>query len=65
MTEATTAPELKTADIARIMKLLPHRYPFLLIDRMYDMNGEESGVAHQERHHERAVLPGPFSRAAR
>ena len=45
MTEANSAPELKTADIARIMKLLPHRYPFLLIDRMYDMNGEESGVA--------------------
>jgi 3-hydroxyacyl-[acyl-carrier-protein] dehydratase len=36
---------LRTADIARIMKLLPHRYPFLLIDRMYDMNGEESGTA--------------------
>jgi len=45
MTEGTTAPVLKTADITRIMKLLPHRYPFLLIDRMYDMNGEESGVA--------------------
>jgi beta-hydroxyacyl-ACP dehydratase FabZ len=45
MTEATPAPDLKTADIARIMKLLPHRYPFLLIDRMYDLNGEESGVA--------------------
>ncbi len=29
----------------RIMQLLPHRYPFLLIDKMYDMNGETSGVA--------------------
>jgi 3-hydroxyacyl-[acyl-carrier-protein] dehydratase len=36
---------LQTADIQRIMQLLPHRYPFLLIDRMYDLNGEESGVA--------------------
>jgi 3-hydroxyacyl-[acyl-carrier-protein] dehydratase len=45
MNEGTTAPALQAADIARIMKLLPHRYPFLLIDRMYDMNGEESGVA--------------------
>ena len=34
-----------TADIARIMKLLPHRYPFLLIDKMIDMDGEESGTA--------------------
>ncbi len=45
MGEDTKAPVLRTADIGRIMKLLPHRYPFLLIDRMYDMNGEESGVA--------------------
>ena len=27
------------------MKLLPHRYPFLLIDKMIDMDGEESGTA--------------------
>ena len=45
MDQASGAVELKTADIARIMKLLPHRFPFLLIDRMYDLNGEESGVA--------------------
>ncbi|MBI2719255.1 MAG: 3-hydroxyacyl-ACP dehydratase FabZ [Rhizobiales bacterium] len=35
---------LKTADIARIMKLLPHRYPFLLIDKLVDLDGEESGT---------------------
>ena len=35
----------KTLDINRIMKLLPHRYPFLLIDKMYDVNGEDSGSA--------------------
>jgi 3-hydroxyacyl-[acyl-carrier-protein] dehydratase len=32
-------------DIGRIMQLLPHRYPFLLIDKMFDMVGEESGTA--------------------
>ena len=26
------------------MKLLPHRYPFLLIDKMIDMDGEQSGI---------------------
>jgi 3-hydroxyacyl-[acyl-carrier-protein] dehydratase len=41
----TPKRELRSADIARIMKLLPHRYPFLLIDRMYDLDGEESGSA--------------------
>ena len=35
---------LGTADIARVMKLLPHRYPFLMVDRMYDMNGDESCI---------------------
>jgi 3-hydroxyacyl-[acyl-carrier-protein] dehydratase len=34
-----------TVDIERIMKMLPHRYPFLLIDRLYNLNGEESGSA--------------------
>ncbi|MEL6747919.1 MAG: hypothetical protein AAFO79_08930, partial [Pseudomonadota bacterium] len=26
------------------MKLLPHRYPFLLLDRLTQMNGEQSAV---------------------
>ncbi|MGL6182633.1 MAG: 3-hydroxyacyl-ACP dehydratase FabZ [Aestuariivirga sp.] len=42
--EGTPAKTLKTADILRIMKLLPHRYPFLLIDRMIDIDGEDSGT---------------------
>lgn len=45
MVEETPAKTLMSADIARIMKLLPHRYPFLLIDRMIDMDGEEQGTA--------------------
>ncbi|MGI9407846.1 MAG: 3-hydroxyacyl-ACP dehydratase FabZ [Hyphomicrobiaceae bacterium] len=36
--------ELGSADIHRVLKLLPHRYPFLLIDRIEQMNGDESGV---------------------
>lgn len=35
---------LETAEIGRIMQLLPHRYPFLLIDRVVDIRGDESGV---------------------
>jgi len=37
MTEPST-----TADIDRIQRLIPHRYPFLLIDRVVDMQGCES-----------------------
>jgi 3-hydroxyacyl-[acyl-carrier-protein] dehydratase len=41
----TDAAAKKSIDINRIMELLPHRYPFLLIDKMFDMVGEESGTA--------------------
>jgi len=44
MTEETPKRELRTADIARIMKLLPHRYPFLMIDRIIDMDGDRSAI---------------------
>ncbi len=35
---------LGTLDIQRIMELLPHRYPFLLVDRIVEVNGDESAV---------------------
>lgn len=45
MTDATAPKTLQSIDIDRILNLLPHRYPFLLIDRMEQMDGEQSGVA--------------------
>jgi len=36
--------ELLAADILQIMSYLPHRYPFLLVDRIVDIKGDESGV---------------------
>jgi 3-hydroxyacyl-[acyl-carrier-protein] dehydratase len=35
---------LEIADIREILKLLPHRYPFVMIDRIVAIRGEESGV---------------------
>ena len=35
---------LGTADIIRVLQLLPHRYPFLMLDRIYDMDGDTSCV---------------------
>ena len=32
-------------DIRRIMRLLPHRYPFLMIDRVLEMEGNQRAVA--------------------
>ena len=42
MTEMPT--KLDSADIVRIMELLPHRYPFLLVDRIRDIDGDRSCV---------------------
>ena len=36
--------ELSSADIMRILELLPHRYPFLMVDRIVDMDGDNSAV---------------------
>ncbi len=44
MDDTASKSALATADIIRILKLLPHRYPFLLVDRMYDMDRDESCV---------------------
>jgi 3-hydroxyacyl-[acyl-carrier-protein] dehydratase len=33
-----------TADIREILLLLPHRYPFVMIDRIIDIRGEEHGI---------------------
>jgi 3-hydroxyacyl-[acyl-carrier-protein] dehydratase len=35
---------LEAADIALVLKLLPHRYPFLMVDRIVDIRGDEHGV---------------------
>ena len=35
---------LGAADIHEILRLLPHRYPFLLVDRIMDIRGDEHGV---------------------
>ena len=42
MNEAVTT--LDAADILAIMKALPHRYPFLMIDRIINMQGDNSAI---------------------
>jgi len=41
--EGTTAT-LEAADIAAVLKALPQRYPFLMIDRIINMRGDQSAV---------------------
>ena len=39
-----TAQTLEVAGISEILRLLPHRYPFVMIDRVVDMQGDVSAV---------------------
>jgi 3-hydroxyacyl-[acyl-carrier-protein] dehydratase len=42
MTDARA--RLESADILKIMSYLPHRYPFLLVDRIIDIDGDNSCI---------------------
>ena len=60
--------ETKTADLERIKRMIPHRYPFLLIDRVEEIVDNESAVGiknvtanepHFQGHFpEKPVMPG-------
>lgn len=60
--------EAVTADVMRIMDMIPHRYPFLLIDRVVDIRPDVSAIgiknvsineAHFQGHFPRQpVMPG-------
>ena len=39
-----TVTKLDAVKIAGILKMLPHRYPFLMVDRIIDIRGDEFGI---------------------
>jgi 3-hydroxyacyl-[acyl-carrier-protein] dehydratase len=44
MNEAAAPAQESVADIGRIMEMIPHRYPMLLIDKVVDMTPDRSAV---------------------
>ena len=44
MTTDAEKIELGSADVERIMRMIPHRYPFLLVDRVKDMAKGASAI---------------------
>lgn len=44
MVEAATPEQTGEVDIERIMEMIPHRYPFLMIDRVVDIVSGVSGT---------------------
>jgi 3-hydroxyacyl-[acyl-carrier-protein] dehydratase len=43
-TEAAPSATASVVDIARIMRAIPHRYPFLMIDRVVDVVRNQSAI---------------------
>jgi 3-hydroxyacyl-[acyl-carrier-protein] dehydratase len=68
MSGTDAATTLESADILEILRCLPHRYPFLLVDRIIKIQGDQScvgikNVTVNEPHFmghfpERPVMPG-------
>jgi 3-hydroxyacyl-[acyl-carrier-protein] dehydratase len=65
---AQTPETLETMDILKLLAALPHRYPFLLVDRILECRGDEScvgikNVTYNEPHFQghfpgQPVMPG-------
>jgi 3-hydroxyacyl-[acyl-carrier-protein] dehydratase len=68
MTEGAVAGQADALDIVRIMEMIPHRYPMLLIDRVVDIVSSETAVGiknvtvnepqFQGHFPQRAIMPG-------
>ncbi|MEP1441540.1 MAG: 3-hydroxyacyl-ACP dehydratase FabZ [Hyphomicrobiales bacterium] len=66
--DTATKTTMDSADIMRVMELLPHRYPFLMIDKIIDIDGDNCGTGikavtinepHFQGHFpDRPVMPG-------
>ena len=39
-----TGQSLEAIEIRDILRLLPHRYPFVMVDRVIEINGDQSGI---------------------
>lgn len=68
MNDTAAANSLDSLDILGLMRLLPHRYPFLLVDRIIEIDGDNSAIGiknvtanepHFQGHFpEQPVMPG-------
>ncbi|WP_375686151.1 3-hydroxyacyl-ACP dehydratase FabZ [Bartonella sp. AP65SXKL] len=44
MISSEKTKNLEAVDIEKLLSILPHRYPFLLIDRIVDIDGEQEAI---------------------
>lgn len=57
---AESARELTSMDIQTILQHLPHRYPFLLIDRIIEVDGDNSGIGIKNVTFNEPIFQGHF-----
>jgi 3-hydroxyacyl-[acyl-carrier-protein] dehydratase len=61
MTETvSTTTELDAMDIMDILAALPHRYPMLMIDRIVEINGDESAIGIKNVTFNEPIFQGHF-----
>ncbi|MBJ3784424.1 3-hydroxyacyl-ACP dehydratase FabZ [Devosia sediminis] len=60
MSDTTAVTELDAMSIAEILEALPHRYPFLMIDRIVDINGDESAIGIKNVTYNEPIFTGHF-----
>lgn len=54
------APALTSLDLETIMECLPHRYPFLMIDKIIDIDGDDSAVGIKNITYNEPMFQGHF-----
>ncbi|KKB82776.1 3-hydroxyacyl-ACP dehydratase [Devosia limi DSM 17137] len=57
---STAGTELKAMQIADILKALPHRYPMLMIDRIVEINGDETAIGIKNVTFNEPIFQGHF-----
>ena len=60
MSNDDTGAGTRSADLSRIVRMIPHRYPFLLIDRVIDIRAHESAVGIKNVTINEPFFPGHF-----
>ena len=58
--QSTASKELTAMNIAEILKSLPHRYPMLMIDRIIEIDGDETAIGIKNVTFNEPIFQGHF-----
>lgn len=58
--DSNESKELKSLDLDGVLECLPHRYPFLMLDKIIDIDGDESAIGIKNITYNEPVFQGHF-----